>query len=172
MDLLECMRVIKSKVQGIYAVVNVEQSSLHRIAKQSIMLECGTEKAVATTKAFLSKIIRLFELFSSQAHQQSKAEWSIELIHTAIKQILEKNTIETVKKCAKMVQNVSHLYILGKGTSYVSALEMALKIKEVAYIHAEAFRISEFKHGPIALIENNSVCLVLAPDDQQFEQAE
>jgi glucosamine--fructose-6-phosphate aminotransferase (isomerizing) len=85
-----------------------------------------------------------------------------------IDRILKKENISKIKKLSDLLKNCENLYVIGRGFSYASALEAALKIKEVSYIHAEGLAGGELKHGPIALISKGSPCIVFAPSDETY----
>jgi glucosamine--fructose-6-phosphate aminotransferase (isomerizing) len=84
----------------------------------------------------------------------------------AMRDFLEGDGARQVKEVARLIRDKQHLYVIGRGLNYPTALEAALKVKEVSYMHAEGFAGGELKHGVIALVESNTPCLVFAPDDE------
>lgn len=86
-----------------------------------------------------------------------------------VKKILKDKFVKDIKKVAQDLKNKEHIYIIGRGLSYAAALEASLKIKETSYIHAEGFAAGELKHGVIALIEKGTPCIVIAPNDETYD---
>jgi len=86
----------------------------------------------------------------------------------SIRDILTKKNIALVKKLARLLKTTEHMYVIGRGLSYPASLEAAIKIKEIAYIHAEGLAAGELKHGPLALIEKGSPCIAYLPNDETY----
>lgn len=170
MDVLEAVKTSQKQGLPVDALVNVYGSTLYRLVKEKVLLQAGTEKAVASTKAFTAKLAIIAMSSYVLAKRKVEGEKRLMLTASAIKKLLIAEKIQTLKKHAKILKNEAHLFVVGRGLSYISALETALKIKEITYIHAEAFRGSEIKHGPIALISKNTKCLLFVPNDQHFEE--
>jgi glucosamine--fructose-6-phosphate aminotransferase (isomerizing) len=158
------------------AVVNVIESSIARDSKFVLPIHCGTEIGVASTKAFLGQILILYILALKLGLLRGDLKK---------KELLEK--IKDLKKLPKLVeqtlltdnkiQNVSNTFneakgsmFLGRGFSYPIALEGALKLKELSYVHAEGYPAGEMKHGPLALIEEGMPVVVLAPKDDYYKK--
>ncbi|GMR19037.1 MAG: glutamine--fructose-6-phosphate transaminase (isomerizing) [Patescibacteria group bacterium] len=171
MDTLEAVRAAKKRHSKVVALTNVRGSSLTRLADKTLMLNCGPEKAVLATKSYTAKLA-LFILLASCMGGDSSAgglERGRRLVSRAakgVKEILDGPTEEKIKDLAKKLKDAEHLYAIGRGVNYATALEAALKIKEVSYIHAEGFAGGELKHGVIALIEKGTPCLVFVSDDR------
>lgn len=167
-DVIEPVITSKTKKATIAAIVNVMGSSLYRLADQKFLLSSGPEKAVISTKAFIS----MYSLLLLSAYAlANKTEIGQELLLKAsydTEKIL-KNT-KLIQDTARKLKDTEHLFIIGRGLSYVAALEASLKLKETAYIHAEGFAGGELKHGVIALIEKGTPCIVMAPNDDTFEE--
>lgn len=167
-DIISSIRKIKEKGAKVLAVTNTLGSTLYRLADYRLMLHAGPEKAVASTKAYTSKIAMLFLL----AHQLvGKLQTGVEHLNWAIdevKRLLEEQEIRILPLIDKLKQH-DHIFILGRGVSYSAALESALKIKEVSYIHAEGFAAGELKHGVIALIEKGTPVIIYNPEDETYE---
>lgn len=170
MDVLEAVKTAQKQGLHIDALVNVYGSTLYRLAKTKVLLQAGTEKAVASTKAFTAKLATILMASYALSKRDSDGKKRLMLTAKAIKKLLMTKRMQKLKRHAKNLKKEEHLFIVGRGLSYVAALETALKIKEITYIHAEAFRGSEIKHGPIALISKNTKCLLFIPNDQHFEE--
>ncbi len=158
------------------SVVNVIESSIARDSEFVLPIHCGTEIGVASTKAFLGQILILYILalkFGSVRGDLEKKELSEKLKDLKNLPKLVEETLATDNK----IQNVSSTFneakgsmFLGRGFSYPIALEGALKLKELSYIHAEGYPAGEMKHGPLALIEDGMPVVVLAPRDNYYKK--
>lgn len=166
-DVLEPVMKAKEKGARIAAVVNVLGSTLYRKADYKFLLGAGIEKAVISTKAFISMYSLLLLTAYTIRNEQEKGLEILLQASSDLKSLLS-NTSQ-IEETAKLLKNKDHVYIIGRGLSYVAALEAALKLKETAYIHAEGFAGGELKHGVIALIEKGTPCIVLAPNDETFD---
>jgi glucosamine--fructose-6-phosphate aminotransferase (isomerizing) len=136
------------------------------MADHAILLGAGPERCVLATKSFTAKIAYL--LLSAYA-LDGRIDEGARLIEAAadeIESMLSGERARVIRDLAVRLYKNEHLYLIGRGPSYPLALEAALKIKEVSYIHAEGFAGGELKHGVIALIEKDTPCLVLAPNDE------
>ena len=158
------------------AVVNVIESSIARDSEFVLPIHCGTEIGVASTKAFLGQILILYILSLKLGFLRGdleKEEMSQKLKYLKNLPTLVEKTLLTDNK----IQNVSNTFnqakgsmFLGRGFSYPIALEGALKLKELSYIHAEGYPAGEMKHGPLALIEEGMPVVVLAPRDNYYKK--
>jgi len=169
MDTLEAVRAAKKHKSKVLALVNVPGSSLTRLADYTIDLRAGPERAVLSTKAYIAKLA-LFLLFAYTI--AGKYKEGIKLLEKTSQKLSEmfKNDLEkNIKKLAKRLVNNRHIYIIGRGVNYATALEGALKIKEASYIHAEGFAGGELKHGVIALIEKGTPCIAVVAKDRARE---
>lgn len=165
-DTLQSIQHAKNKQSKIISLINVPGSSLERLSDQTILIEAGPEKAVASTKAFIAKVTLLFMTAYSLVGQPKKGITDLKKVTLAIKKLLKAESIKDIKSLAKEISKEKNIFVLGRGQSYPAALEIALKIKEVSYIHAEGLPAGELKHGPIALIETGTPCIILNPDDE------
>ena len=165
-DIIQSVLAAKERGARIAALVNVKGSTLDRIADMRVYLGAGPEQCVLSTKAYTAKVALLL----LTAHILNGTEDSgHELLHRAaagVQHALAEPTMERVIDAARRIQPSKNMFVIGRGLSYATALEAALKIKEVSYIHAEGFAGGELKHGVIALIEEGTPCLVFAPDDE------
>ena len=168
-DTLAAMRLARQNKNPCIALVNVAESSLAREADHFILTHAGPEIGVASTKAFTTQLAALACLTLVLAHHrntlpqatiQTLAHALIEL-PTRINQILKQ--ADAIKDIAHDLAKAHHVMYLGRDTTYPIALEGALKLKEIAYIHAHAHAAGEMKHGPIALIDETMPSIILAP---------
>jgi glucosamine--fructose-6-phosphate aminotransferase (isomerizing) len=175
-DTLAALRYAKSKGTTTAALVNVMTSTMAREADIALPINAGPEIGVASTKAFTSQLTALAALAVSAAIARKSISKEEEtrlvdiLIHLPrlIKQSLRlENEIE---KIAYELSQSKQAFYLGRGSQFPIALEGALKLKEISYIHAEGYAAGELKHGPIALIEEGTPVIVLAPFDTLFEK--
>jgi glucosamine--fructose-6-phosphate aminotransferase (isomerizing) len=158
------------------AIVNVIESSIARDSEFVLPIHCGTEIGVASTKAFLGQILILYILALKVGLLRGdlkKNELSEKLKDLKELPKLVEQTLLTDNK----IQNISNTFneakgsmFLGRGFSYPIALEGALKLKELSYIHAEGYPAGEMKHGPLALIEEGMPVVVLAPKDDYYKK--
>lgn len=167
-DVVEPVENAKNKGSKIVAIVNVLGSTLYRQADHKLLLGAGPEKAVVGTKSFVAMVsVLLLTAYTLEKRQLVGKELLLKSAQN-VRDILKNNYIQRIRKIAKTLKNKEHIYILGRGLSYAAALEAALKIKETSLIHAEGFAAGELKHGVIALIEKGSPCIVIAPNDETY----
>lgn len=168
-DVVEPIGEIKKKGSKIVGLVNVLGSTLYRQSDFKILLGAGPEKAVIGTKSFIAMVSVI--LLTAYSLVKRKEDGKKLLIKSAedVKNILKDNFIREIKKIAKILKNKEHIYLIGRGLSYATALEATLKIKETSYIHAEGFAGGELKHGVIALIDKGTPCIVIAPNDETYD---
>jgi glucosamine--fructose-6-phosphate aminotransferase (isomerizing) len=163
-DTLAALRHAREHGQKIGAIVNVLTSSIAREADFAMPTLAGPEIGVASTKAFTAQLTCLASLAvalgENKKHLQSLADSA-----SIIAELLHENQHEAV---AKVLAKAKTILYIGRGTSYPIALEGALKLKELSYIHAEGFGAGELKHGPIALIDKSVPIVVVAPFDEYF----
>ena len=175
-DTLATLRYCKEKGQKVGAVVNVLTSTIAREADIVFPTLAGTEIGVASTKAFTCQLTALacLAIAAGTARGTLSAAESMRLVNALIeapRHITEALAVEPqVKTLAKNIAGAKSVLYLGRGTSFPLALEGALKLKEISYIHAEGYAAGELKHGPIALIDENIPVVVVAPYDHLFEK--
>lgn len=172
-DTLAALREIKLKGVDSLGIVNVVGSTISREVDSGIYLHAGPEIGVASTKAFSSQVLA-FLILSLYLKQEAGKKIEKNIIKE-IKKIpdLVEETLETnkeIKKIAKKFYNASNFLYLGRGINFPVALEGALKLKEISYIHAEGYPAAEIKHGPIALIDKDLPTLFLATKDELIEK--
>jgi glucosamine--fructose-6-phosphate aminotransferase (isomerizing) len=165
-DALEAIRIAKSKGSKVLAVVNVERSSVTREADYTLLINAGPERAVASTKALTGQLAVL--LLVAYALNDKLREGKMLLLETSsmINDMLNPRYVERLEALAERIKHKEDLYIIGRSWNYPMALESAIKIQEVSYVHAEGFAGGELKHGPIALIEEGTPCIVLMGEDE------
>jgi glucosamine--fructose-6-phosphate aminotransferase (isomerizing) len=174
-DTLAALREAKSKHATVLGIVNVVGSTIARESHGGVYVHAGPEIGVASTKAFTSQltVLALITLMVARARGMSEADGKILAAEIAslpdkVESIL-KNT-DTIKAIAEEFKNEDHALYLGRGANFPVALEGALKLKEISYIHAEGYPAAEMKHGPIALIDKNMPVFVVVPKDAIYEK--
>jgi glucosamine--fructose-6-phosphate aminotransferase (isomerizing) len=167
-DLLDSMKSAGRRGAKLSALVNVEGSSLYRLVDDPILLSAGPERCVLATKSFTAKLgVLLMAAYAARGRLEA-GRALLEQAADEIQSLLSNGRVEQIRSLARRIAGADHLYVIGRGPSYPMALEAALKIKEVSYMHAEGFAGGELKHGVIALIDAGTPCVVLAPNDETF----
>ncbi len=175
-DTLAALRYCEGKAARIVSVVNVAESSIARESDLALPIMAGAEIGVASTKAFTCQLTVLLLLALEAAHQRgriSQEELSDHLsalrsLPVALNAALDLSG--QIKNAARKLSESTDVLFLGRGLMYPLALEGALKLKEISYIHAEAYASGELKHGPIALIDKTMPVVVMAPRDALFDK--
>lgn len=175
-DTLATLRYCRSQSQHILSVVNVHESSIARESDAVLPTLAGPEIGVASTKAFTCQLTALacLAIAAGKARGTIGPELEIELVraltevprHMA-KVLRDESAYEALATSLSKARDVLYL---GRGSSYPIAMEGALKLKEISYIHAEGYAAGELKHGPIALIDENMPVIVIAPRDELYEK--
>ncbi len=175
-DTLAALRHAKSEGQTIAAVVNVPTSSMSREADLLLPTHAGPEIGVASTKAFTCQLAVLAALAANLARAKGKFKDGEEreiVRHLAEAPAALNGALaydEAIEAMAGVIASARDVLYLGRGTDYPLALEGALKLKEISYIHAEGYAAGEMKHGPIALIDENVPVIVIAPSGPLFDK--
>jgi glucosamine--fructose-6-phosphate aminotransferase (isomerizing) len=175
-DTLASLRYCRSQGVKIGAIVNVRESTIARESDVIFPTLAGPEIGVASTKAFTCQLSVLAGLALCAASARGTIDRERE--RTLVRQLSEAPRIasqvlkldERIEQVARELARVNHVLYLGRDTSYPLALEGALKLKEISYIHAEGYAAGELKHGPIALIDENMPVIVIAPHDRIFDK--
>jgi len=175
-DTLAALRYCKGKAAKIVSVTNVAESSIAREADLDLPIHAGVEIGVASTKAFTCQLTVLLMLALQAAHARGRLDdaaladrlSALRGLPALINAALEED--ETIQDAANKLAEARDVLFLGRGLMYPLALEGALKLKEISYIHAEAYASGELKHGPIALIDQSVPVVVLAPRDGLFDK--
>jgi glutamine---fructose-6-phosphate transaminase (isomerizing) len=175
-DTLAALRHAKARDQHTLAVVNVPQSSMAREADAVLLTHAGPEIGVASTKAFTTQLVVLASLTLATARARGaigkvrEGELAAAIAEVPARAAEVLNHDKRIKELAAEVAKAKTVLYLGRGTAYPVALEGALKLKEISYIHAEGFAAGEMKHGPIALVDKDVPIIVIAPYDDLFEK--
>ena len=175
-DTMAALELAKSKGATILGICNVVGSSISRITHAGSYTHAGPEIGVASTKAFTAQVTVLILMALSLGHKKgtvSETEFRIllaelEEIPNKVKKVLESNAL--IEQIAREYKDASNALYLGRGSSFPVALEGALKLKEISYIHAEGYPAAEMKHGPIALIDENMPIFVVATKGKSYEK--
>ena len=174
-DTLAALREAKRRGHRALAVVNVVGSTIARESDGGIYMHAGPEIGVASTKAFVSTItvlsllaVHLGRLRQLSANRATEILRGLEALPKQLEKILAQN--DALKKLAKKYAKAEDFFFLGRGYSFPIALEGALKLKEISYIHAEGYSAAEMKHGPIALIDTKTPTVFLVPQDAMYDK--
>lgn len=175
-DTLASLRYCREQGQHIGAIVNVQESTIAREADIVFPTLAGPEIGVASTKAFTCQLSALASLAIAagrargtlNAEQEKKLVRDLTEVSRYVNQALKLEA--SIEQIARDLSKVNHVLYLGRDTSYPLALEGALKLKEISYIHAEGYAAGELKHGPIALIDEEMPVVVIAPHDSIFDK--
>ncbi len=175
-DTLAALNYAAKHVKSVIAVVNVAESSIARASDVVLPIRAGTEIGVASTKAFTCQLITLATLAILAGRQRGTIDAAEEarlvgLLQQAPRRLAEALALEgQIDVMAQEIAKARDVLYLGRGSMYPLAMEGALKLKELSYIHAEGYASGEMKHGPIALIDDAVPVVVLAPTDHVFEK--
>ncbi|GAD55145.1 glutamine--fructose-6-phosphate transaminase (isomerizing) [Limimaricola cinnabarinus] len=175
-DTLAALRYAKGKASSILSVVNVTESSIARDSDLALPILAGAEIGVASTKAFTCQLLVLGALALEAARQRGTLDDATLAAHVrGLRElpglIHQGLTIEAeCQRVARGLAEARDILFLGRGRMYPLALEGALKLKEISYIHAEAYASGELKHGPIALVDEHVPVIVMAPHDELFDK--
>ncbi len=176
-DTIAALKLAKSKGAKTLAISNVIGSSITREADYSIYTHAGPEIAVASTKAYTSQVVLIailamyFAEILGRCNQKEIEELKRDILDlpTKIETILDNTS--GIEEFAKKVYTQKDMFFLGRGTDYAVALEGSLKLKEISYIHSDAYAAGELKHGPIALIENDVTVIGIITDEKLVEKS-
>ncbi len=161
-DVLEAVSTARRKNSQVMSIVNVVGSSLHRDSDKALMLNTGPEICVLSTKTYTAQLAVLSLLAYTVVGRYEEGLSNLRYLWNSIYNLTSVSTREHIKQIADKLKDKEHIFLVGRGLMYPTALEAALKIKEVSYIHAEGFSGGELKHGTIALIEDGTPCIVFS----------
>jgi glucosamine--fructose-6-phosphate aminotransferase (isomerizing) len=175
-DTLAALRFCRDKAEGIVSVVNVAESSIARESDLALPIHAGIEIGVASTKAFTCQLTVLALLALEAARQRGQLDAlglgahldALRTLPGLVNQVLGAES--TLHDLAGQLAEARDILFLGRGRMFPLALEGALKLKEISYIHAEGYASGELKHGPIALVDQSVPVIVMAPHDELFEK--
>ena len=175
-DTLAALRYCKSQGQHTLAIVNVPESTIAREASMAMRTYAGPEIGVASTKAFTCQltVLACLALFAAKQRGHLALAMEQELVGALIEAPRHMSEIlrqeKQIEKVAREIAGARDVLYLGRGINYPIAMEGALKLKEISYIHAEGYAAGELKHGPIALVDENVPVIVIAPRDDLYEK--
>jgi glucosamine--fructose-6-phosphate aminotransferase (isomerizing) len=162
-DVLQAVNAAKDAGAKILSIVNIPTSSLAKISDSFLTIECGPEIGVAATKSFTAQLSLTYMIVDTLCNGylgfKTNKQFLVGALHEAL---AAENEIHSI---AEKLQDARDIYVLGRSIHYPIALEGALKIKELSYIHAEGIAAGELKHGPLALIDGNSYVIIINPND-------
>jgi glucosamine--fructose-6-phosphate aminotransferase (isomerizing) len=174
-DTLSALREAKQKGATVLGIVNVVGSTIARESHGGVFVHAGPEIGVASTKAFTSQltVLALITIMLARARGMNRERGvmlarELASLPEKVAQVLQ-NT-EVIQKIAQEFKDTQHALYLGRGANFPVALEGALKLKEISYIHAEGYPAAEMKHGPIALIDKNMPVVFIVPRDGIYDK--
>jgi glucosamine--fructose-6-phosphate aminotransferase (isomerizing) len=175
-DTLAALRWCLDKGLNTIALVNVAESTISRAAHTTLLTQAGPEIGVASTKAFTSQLVVLacFAIALGRANgalpssEEARLSQALAEVPACISEILRSD--DGIRRMAEDIAQARDVLYLGRGTGFPIALEGALKLKEISYIHAEGYAAGELKHGPIALIDDHVPVIVVCPTDELYEK--
>jgi len=168
LDALKAIKKLKEQGCRVIAITNVVGSTVTRTADRTIYMRAGPEISVAATKTYMAQLIALYWLALPYAKVDSNKldgmVTELRQLPVKVQQVLDNET--AIADCARRLAGYENAFFIGKGVNYPVALEGALKLKEISYIHAEGYAAGELKHGPFALLgEKTPVVAIIAPDN-------
>jgi glutamine---fructose-6-phosphate transaminase (isomerizing) len=166
-DVLDAVKAAKEKGCRIVSIVNVMGSSLTQISHKTMLLNSGPEISVLSTKTYTAQLAVLTLLAYSLAGKYDEGVQKLKFLWNIVYNLTAATTRNKIKELSTRLATHEHIFVLGRGSLYATALEAALKIKEVSYIHAEAFAGGELKHGPIAMIKKGTPCIIFVSKDTE-----
>lgn len=165
-DVLQSVKIAKEKGSKILSIVNVSTSSLARMSDCFLNLNSGPEIGVAATKSFTAQLSLIYHIADVLSNNSVGISSDKDLLKALDQVMLVEDDII---KITEHLREVKDIYILGRSLHYPVALEGALKVKELTYVHAEGIAAGELKHGPLALIDTTSVVIIINPHDATFD---
>ncbi|MDQ3984317.1 MAG: glutamine--fructose-6-phosphate transaminase (isomerizing) [Thermoproteota archaeon] len=165
-DVLQAVKIARQMGSKILSIVNIPTSSVARISDSFLSVNCGPEIGVAATKSFTGQLSVLYSIVDTLCNGCVGISGDKSEIIKAIELVLDDEI--KIAEIADTMEDTKDIYILGRSLHYPISLEGALKIKELAYIHAEGIPAGEIKHGPLALIEKNTIVIVINPSDATY----
>jgi glucosamine--fructose-6-phosphate aminotransferase (isomerizing) len=170
-DTLKAMRRLKEAGSRVITITNVVGSTATRIADQTIYTRAGPEISVAATKTFIAQLMVLYWLVMSysraNARRISGLLMGLRQLPNKVQQVLDDE--DKIKEYARFLSKYENVFFIGRGINYPVALEGALKLKEISYIHAEGYAAGETKHGPFALLGSNTPVIAIVAKDNTYE---
>ncbi len=168
-DVLEAVRAAKRRGAKVISIVNVMGSTLTHESDKFLLMNAGPEISVVATKTYTAQLALLSLLAYALAGKVKECKAKLNYLWNIIYHLTARSTREKIKELAEKLKDAEHVFCIGRGLQYATAMEAALKIKEVSYIHAEALAGGELKHGTLALIEDGVPCIVFVSKDNEKE---
>jgi len=168
-DVMDGVKRAKEQGATIFSLVNVVGSSLARISDRVIYLNCGPEIGVAATKSFMAELAIFYLLAFAMVNKFDEGVEQLTAVSNLIEANLQSNELE-VPRIAQKLSGKSDFYYIARGINFAIAGEGALKLKEIAYVHAEGMPAGELKHGTLALIEKGTPVVPVCPNDYTFNE--
>jgi glutamine---fructose-6-phosphate transaminase (isomerizing) len=169
-DVLISIKKLMDANCSILAITNVMGSSISRLANKTIYTQAGPELSVAATKTFIAQLMALYTLILSQpaanANLQKQLLSELRLLPSYAQRVLDNE--RQIINCAKYLSQYSNIFYIGRGINYPIALEGALKIKEISYVHAEGYAAGELKHGPFSLLQHDTPVVAIVNGDLTY----
>ncbi len=162
-DSIACMKKFNDQKFPIIAITNVPSSTMASIADFHLDLHAGPEVAVASTKAYAAEVIVTCILAKAVRGKKTHLSYNLEKCAVAMEEVISKAPI--IEMMAKQIMDAKDVFFIGRGIDYWACLECSLKLKEISYIHSEAFPSGELKHGTIALIEKNTPVITICTQE-------
>ena len=166
-DVISGVKIAKERGARVLSLVNVPESTLARISDRTIYMNCGPELCVAATKSFTAQLVIFYLLAFSMINRLQDGKRELLDVADRIRKSLDINK-ERMKTLAAKITDKTDFYYLARGANFAIALEGALKMKEVSYIHAEGMPAGELKHGTLALIQDGTPVLIICPHDDVY----
>ncbi len=166
-DVIAGVKIAKANGARIISMVNVPGSTLTRMSDKVIYLNCGPELCVAATKSFMAQLVLFYLLTFAMLNKLDHGRRCLRKISSQIRKNLNTNG-EKVVKLGREIKDKPDFYFLARGINFAIALEGALKLKEISYIHAEGMPAGELKHGTLALMEKGTPVLAICPNDHTY----
>jgi glutamine---fructose-6-phosphate transaminase (isomerizing) len=167
-DILEGVKLAKREGARVLSVVNRPKSVLGDMSDHVVLLNCGPEIGVAATKSFLSQVCIFYMLAHAMVNRLPESMYALQRASAKVEELLA-NTNHSLERLMERFKEARDFYFIGRGMNFPLAMEGALKMKEISYVHAEGMPAGELKHGTIALIEEGTPVVVICPHDGSFE---
>ena len=170
-DTLKAMKRLREAGSRVVAITNVVGSTASRIANQTVYTRAGPEMSVAATKSFTAQLMALYWLAMTNSKENSRRIsgllTELRQLPSKVQQVLDDEN--KIAECAKYLSKFENAFFIGRGVNYPVALEGALKLKEISYIHAEGYASGELKHGPFALLGEKSPVVAIVTRDNTYD---
>ena len=164
-DTIQAAQTMKQRGGKVISIVNVAGSTIARMSDKFLLVNCGPEIAVCSTKATTGQISIMLLLAYACSDRYFEGQELLKKTADYVSEMTSEEFNDKIKNLAKQIKNWESMYVIARGVNYPIALESAIKIQEVSYVHAEGFGDGELKHGPIALISKGTPCIAFVAND-------